>query len=289
MPPMGCLALGTALSLSLTHTILLPKDVLQKNIFQLTKTDEAAAFQDEVVSLMCCGPGGFIDGRNGQKNKMYKAHKCTFKVRISTDVKLWYRRLTVEEEHVPTNVDWVPPKSKQLCPAEVKDPMRVQRERFGTTAVKLVQSLVPDVPCSPEVNSRYVSREKQTSQCSMSVPANKAVKHDTKRLQSIAENQLHHALQVLERCQSPKARRKTTRLAMLYKIQHMVCTDGLRGKIHPAPSSERRGHDQQMAQDWGRTRLSFLPRTVKERNSFPQTTVDATNTETFVARASKFC
>ncbi|CAH1270651.1 Hypp4378 [Branchiostoma lanceolatum] len=114
---------------------------------------------------MCGGLGGCIAGCQGPRNKMDKTHKCNFKVHISatlTDVKLGYRRLTVEGEHVPADVDWVPPKVCELRPAEeVKDKMRVQREKFGTTAVKVVRALLADVPCTPEVNSRYVPREKQ--------------------------------------------------------------------------------------------------------------------------------
>ncbi|XP_066289288.1 uncharacterized protein [Branchiostoma lanceolatum] len=113
----------------------------------------------------CGGLGGCIDGCQGPRNRMDKTHKCDFKVHISatlTDVKLGYRRLTVEGEHVPTDVDLVPPKVRELRPAEeVKDTMRVQREKFGTTAVKVVRALLADVPCNPEVNSRYVPREKQ--------------------------------------------------------------------------------------------------------------------------------
>eukprot|EP00058_Branchiostoma_floridae_P016417 XP_002601905.1 hypothetical protein BRAFLDRAFT_86389 [Branchiostoma floridae] len=113
----------------------------------------------------CGGLGECTDGCQGPRNKMDKTHKCNFKVHISatlTDVKLGYRRLTVEGEHVPADVDWVPPKARELRPAEeVKDTIRVQRERFGTTAVKVVKSLVADVPCTTEVNSRYVPREKQ--------------------------------------------------------------------------------------------------------------------------------
>ncbi|KAI8500850.1 hypothetical protein Bbelb_216680 [Branchiostoma belcheri] len=90
---------------------------------------------------------------------------------------------------------------------------------------------------------------------------------------------------------SLQARRKTARLAMLYRIQHnIVCTDGLRGKLQPAPVRERRVHGQQFVQPGGRTQYrmaSFLPRRVKEWNALPQTTVEATSVDTFVSRASK--
>ncbi|CAH1263509.1 CSMD3 [Branchiostoma lanceolatum] len=84
---------------------------------------------------------------------------------------------------------------------------------------------------------------------------------------------------------SLQARRRTARLAMLYKIQHgIVSTEGLKSKLQPAPPRRRRAHAQQLVQPVGRTdyrKESFLPRTVRDWNTLSPTAVEADNVDTF--------
>eukprot|EP00745_Piridium_sociabile_P041733 TRINITY_DN82982_c0_g1_i5.p1 TRINITY_DN82982_c0_g1~~TRINITY_DN82982_c0_g1_i5.p1 ORF type:complete len:1008 (+),score=211.04 TRINITY_DN82982_c0_g1_i5:126-3026(+) len=82
-------------------------------------------------------------------------------------------------------------------------------------------------------------------------------------------------------------RRKTSRLAMLYKIRHNLAkveTNNL------TPHTRRgRGHNQAYRLPSCRTdyrKYSFLPRTIKEWNSLPAETVTAPSLETFVSRVS---
>ncbi|CAH1270927.1 Hypp4515 [Branchiostoma lanceolatum] len=89
---------------------------------------------------------------------------------------------------------------------------------------------------------------------------------------------------------SLQSRRRTARLAMLYKIQHgIVSTEGLKSKLQLAPSRRRRAHAQQLVQPVGRTdyrKESFLPRTVRDWNTLSPTAVEADNVDTFVSRVS---
>ncbi len=63
-------------------------------------------------------------------------------------------------------------------------------------------------------------------------------------------------------------RRRAARLSMLYRIHNnLVCTDGIKAALHPAPSRQRRGHNQQFAIPHCRTQYrqqAFLPRTIKD-------------------------
>ena len=85
-------------------------------------------------------------------------------------------------------------------------------------------------------------------------------------------------------------RRKTARLAMLFKIKHdlVACTD-LKRQMIPASDRARRGHDQQYVPLTTTTkyrRQSFLPRTISDWNALPQDTTEATTLDTFLSRVS---
>ena len=64
-------------------------------------------------------------------------------------------------------------------------------------------------------------------------------------------------------------RRKTARLAMLYRIHNIIATDGIKSKLQPPPPRQRRRHNQQFLQPHCRTQYqqySFLPRTIRDWN-----------------------
>ena len=89
--------------------------------------------------------------------------------------------------------------------------------------------------------------------------------------------------------ESLKQRRKTNRLAMMYKITHgMVSVDA--SQLIPAPARERRGHSQQFKQIQCRTKYrqgTFFPRSIKDWNELPDSAVEATTLDTFVSRVRK--
>ena len=81
-------------------------------------------------------------------------------------------------------------------------------------------------------------------------------------------------------------RRKTARLAMLYKIQHGLVRYNT-NKLLPAPTRSRRTNSQQLKQITCRTEYrssAFLPRTIREWNSLPEEAVAAPTLDTFVSR-----
>jgi len=90
---------------------------------------------------------------------------------------------------------------------------------------------------------------------------------------------------------SLQARRKSARLTMLYKIKHnIVYTEGLRGKLQPAPTRARRSHDRQLVRPVCKTlyrKASFLPRTISDWNLLPQVAVEASTIDTFVSMVSE--
>ena len=85
---------------------------------------------------------------------------------------------------------------------------------------------------------------------------------------------------------SLQQRRKTSRLAMLFKILHEeVCVDA--AKLQPAPPRQRRGHSQQIAQIQCRTlyrQQSFFPNTIRDWNDLTEKTATASTLDTFVSR-----
>ena len=86
-------------------------------------------------------------------------------------------------------------------------------------------------------------------------------------------------------------RRRTARLSMLYKIQHNLAhVDSIKSQLHPLPTRQRRGHDQQFTIPQCRTQYhqnSFLPRTIKQWNGLPQEAIEANTIDTFVSWASR--
>ena len=82
-------------------------------------------------------------------------------------------------------------------------------------------------------------------------------------------------------------RRKTCRLAMMYKILHdQVQFD--KTKIQPAPTRQRRKHHQQLSQIQCRTdyrKAAFLPKTIREWSNLSKEAVAASTLDTFVSRA----
>jgi hypothetical protein len=90
---------------------------------------------------------------------------------------------------------------------------------------------------------------------------------------------------------SLESRRRTARLAMLYRIQHdLVSIEAIKAKLQPLPARQRRGHNQQLTLPHCRTQYqqaSFLPRTIKAWNDLPQDVVEAKTIDTFVSRASR--
>ena len=111
-------------------------------------------------------------------------------------------------------------------------------------------------------------------------------------------NRYHNGSSVrllLERLEWPslEQRRKTARVAMLYKIKNgLVQTFRPRAQLTPLPPRERRGHDQQLTLIPRRTQYrqsSFLPRTPRDWNSLPaEIVVPCCTPDTFVARVSHF-
>ena len=84
-------------------------------------------------------------------------------------------------------------------------------------------------------------------------------------------------------------RRKLARLTMLYKIRHGLACAELSEKLQPPPPRLRRGHNHQFYPIGCRTKYmqnSFLPRTIKEWNTLPQSVVEAPSLASFVSRAS---
>ncbi|KAI8500154.1 hypothetical protein Bbelb_217200 [Branchiostoma belcheri] len=87
------------------------------------------------------------------------------------------------------------------------------------------------------------------------------------------------------------ARRRNSRLAMLYKMQHgLACVSC--DSLNPLPASNtrrRRGHSQQYQQLSCRTNYrfySFLPRTIRDWNSLPEDIVQSPSLATFVSMVS---
>ena len=88
-----------------------------------------------------------------------------------------------------------------------------------------------------------------------------------------------------------QARRRTARLAMFYKIKNdLVSADDIKAKMIPPPERDRRTHDQQISKLSGGPSYrnsSFLPRTIGDWNSLPQSVVEAKTVQTFVSRVAK--
>ena len=76
---------------------------------------------------------------------------------------------------------------------------------------------------------------------------------------------------------SLQGRRKTARLAMLYRIHNnIIATDGIKNKLQPPPPHPTHINDkdsQQFSHQHCRTQYqqySFLPRTIRDWNDLPQ-------------------
>ena len=86
-------------------------------------------------------------------------------------------------------------------------------------------------------------------------------------------------------------RRRIARLAMLYHIHHdLVSVNAIRSKLLPLPPRKRRGHDKQFNIPQCRTQYqqySFLPRTIRDWNELPESTVQAETIDTFMSGASE--
>ena len=89
---------------------------------------------------------------------------------------------------------------------------------------------------------------------------------------------------------SLQTRRRTARLAMLYKVENnLVYAGNIKSRLQPAPLRQRRGHDRQFTIPRSRTiyrQQSFLPRTLKDWNNLPENAVEAKAIDTFVLLAS---
>ena len=91
--------------------------------------------------------------------------------------------------------------------------------------------------------------------------------------------------------QSLEHRRKTARLAMLYKIQHGLahvnCAD-----LEPQPQRSRRSHSKTYKRFTCRAdyrQNAFFPKTVRDWNALPQEAVDAPSLDTFIQRVARLC
>ncbi|KAI8511868.1 hypothetical protein Bbelb_109680 [Branchiostoma belcheri] len=90
---------------------------------------------------------------------------------------------------------------------------------------------------------------------------------------------------------SLQARRRNSRLAMLYKMQHgLACVSC--DSLNPLPASNtrrRRGHSQQYQQLSCRTNYrfnSFLPRTIRDWNPLPEDIIQSPSLATFASKVS---
>ena len=86
---------------------------------------------------------------------------------------------------------------------------------------------------------------------------------------------------------SLQSRRKTSRLAMLFKIQSgQASTSGIKECLTPAPVRQRRSNSRQLVIPRSRTlyrQQSFLPKTITEWNLLPEASVAATTVDAFVS------
>jgi hypothetical protein len=87
----------------------------------------------------------------------------------------------------------------------------------------------------------------------------------------------------------PPLQNRIARLAMLYRIHHdLVSVNAIR--TLPLPPRKRQGHDKQFNIPQCRTQYqqySFLPRTIRDWNELPKSTIKAETIETFMSRASE--
>ena len=85
-------------------------------------------------------------------------------------------------------------------------------------------------------------------------------------------------------------RRQTCRLLILYKIQSgLAHCPTLKAKLVPLPSRQPRTHDKQLTLLTTRTQYrgsSFLPKTIRDWNSFPMKVVEAPILDAFGSRVS---
>ena len=87
-------------------------------------------------------------------------------------------------------------------------------------------------------------------------------------------------------------RRKNCRLTAFYKIQNdiMICPHLKAQLKESATRNRRQGNDKQFQSITCKTNYraeSFMPRTIPEWNSLPQTVVDAPTLDTFTSRVSR--
>ncbi|KAI8514713.1 hypothetical protein Bbelb_073040 [Branchiostoma belcheri] len=89
---------------------------------------------------------------------------------------------------------------------------------------------------------------------------------------------------------SLQGRRRTTRLAMMHKIQHdLACVRCDALKPVSGSRRSRRGHSQQLQHITCRTNYkhySFFPRTIRDWNALPTDTVQSPSLAKFVSRVS---
>ena len=99
--------------------------------------------------------------------------------------------------------------------------------------------------------------------------------------------------EMLDELQWPKLedRRRTARLSMMYKIHHnLACAQNIRDQLQYLPARQRRGHDEQFTLPYSKTQYlqdSFLRTTIKQWNSLPQETIEASTHDAFVAMVSR--
>ena len=84
-------------------------------------------------------------------------------------------------------------------------------------------------------------------------------------------------------------RRQDARLRLLYKALKGQSTVH-NNRLKFAPKRDRRSHDQQLSRVQGKSdyrNMSFLPRTIRDWNNLPATTVSAPSLDIFTQRMSR--